>query len=183
MFTPATSSALEPRARVESQRADDTPSLTCRRLFERDLDKVVALEEESFEFPWRREDFLYCLTTGRCDGLVVEYRGELVAYIIYETRRRAISTLTCAVAPEFRRKGVGAFMMQRLVEKLDARRPEIVCVVREGNLVAQHFLKALGFKAWWVAQGFYCDTNEDAYRLTFRPDPDALVANRIRKVA
>jgi ribosomal protein S18 acetylase RimI-like enzyme len=61
-------------------------------------------------------------------------------------------------------------LTRALIERLDERRSKIVCVVRERNLTAQLFLRSLGFRAVWVARGYYFKTNEDAYRMTYRAD-------------
>lgn len=144
--------------------------LRLRWLCRRDFGALLALERASFEFPWTRDEFEYCVRTRNFGGLVVERDGEPAGYLCFETRNRSIRLLSVAVAEAERRRGVGTLLVQALIERLDARRSKIVCVVRERNLAAQLFLRGLGFRAVWVARDYYFKTNEDAYRMTYRAD-------------
>ena len=144
--------------------------LRLRWLCRRDFGALLALERAAFEFPWTRDEFEYCVRARNFGGLVVERDGEPLGYLCFETRNRSIRLLSCAVAEAERRRGVGTLLVRALIERLDERRSKIVCVVRERNLAAQLFLRNLGFRAVWVARGYYFKTNEDAYRMTYRVD-------------
>ena len=43
-----------------------------RWMIRRDMPEVLAVEGESFEFPWCEEDFLRCLRQRNCIGMVAE---------------------------------------------------------------------------------------------------------------
>lgn len=144
--------------------------LRLRWLCRRDFETLLELERASFEFPWTRDEFEYCLRARNFGGLVVERDGEPLGYLCFEARKRSFRLLSCAVAASERRRGVGTLLTRALIERLDERRSKIVCVVRERNLTAQLFLRSLGFRAVWVARGYYFKTNEDAYRMTYRAD-------------
>lgn len=144
--------------------------LRLRWLCRRDFRALLALERAAFEFPWTRDEFEYCLRTRNFGGLVVERDGEPLGYLCFEARKGSFRLLSCAVAESERRRGVGTLLTRALIERLDERRSKIVCVVRERNLAAQVFLRSLGFRAVWVARGYYFKTNEDAYRMTYRAD-------------
>lgn len=144
--------------------------LRLRWLCRRDFRALLALERAAFEFPWTRDEFEYCLRTRNFGGFVVERDGAPAGYLCFEARKRSFRLLSCAVAESERRRGVGTLLTRALIERLDERRSKIVCVVRERNLAAQVFLRSLGFRAVWVARGYYFKTNEDAYRMTYRAD-------------
>ncbi len=148
--------------------APSVDGLRLRWLCRRDFDALLALEREAFEFPWTRDEFERCVRTRNFGGLVVERDGEPVGYLCFEARRRSIRLLSCAVAKTERRRGVGTLLTRALIGRLDERRSELVCVVRERNLTAQLFLRSLGFRAVAVRRGYYLQTNEDAYRMTRR---------------
>ena len=144
--------------------------LRLRWLCRRDFGALLALERAAFEFPWTRDEFEYCLRTRHFGGLVVERDGEPLGYLCFEARKRSFRLLSCAVAASARRQGVGTLLVRALIERLNERRSKIGCVVRERNLAAQLFLRNLGFRAVWVARGYYFKTNEDAYRMTYCAD-------------
>jgi len=71
-----------------------------------------------------------------------------------------------AVNPDFRRRGVG----RRLLGLL--RNQAIVwATVRESNLGAQLFLRAMGFKARHVIRDHYDEIDESGYRFCYRQSP------------
>jgi len=139
-----------------------------RWMIRRDMREVLAIEQESFEFPWSDEDFTRCLRQRNCIGMVAEAGDAVVAFMIYELHRSRLHVLNFAVARSHRRLGVGTRMMQKLVGKLTPeRRSRIVLEVRETNLPAQLFFRAMGFRAISVLKDFYQDTTEDAYLMHF----------------
>jgi ribosomal-protein-alanine N-acetyltransferase len=140
-----------------------------RWMIRRDMPEVLAIEAESFEFPWSEDDFIRSLRQRNCIGMVAEYEDRVVGSMIYELHKSRIHVLNFAVAPEFRRCGVGSQMLAKLTAKLSSqRRSRIVLEVRETNLPAQLFFRENGFRAVSVLHGYYADTPEDAYIMQYR---------------
>jgi len=139
-----------------------------RWMIRRDMREVLDIEQEAFEFPWSDEDFTRCLRQRNCIGMVAEAGDSVVAFMIYELHRSRLHVLNFAVARSHRRYGIGTRMMEKLVGKLTPeRRSRIVLEVRETNLPAQLFFRALGFRATSVLRDFYQDTTEDAYLMHY----------------
>lgn len=139
-----------------------------RWLIRRDMPDVLAIERASFEFAWSEEDFLCSLRQRNCIGMVAEREGRIVGFMIYELHKSCLRLLNFAVAADTRRQGIGSQMMLRLADKLSQqRRREIVLEVRETNLEAQLFFKAVGFMALGVLRDRYDDTTEDAYLMRY----------------
>lgn len=140
-----------------------------RWMIRRDMLEVLEIENESFEFPWSEEDFVRCLRQRNCIGMVADYEDRVAGFMIYELHRNRLHILNFAVAPQFRRRGVGQQMVDKLVGKLSPqRRNRILLEVRETNLAAQLFFRDLGFRAISVLRDFYEDTTEDAYLMQYR---------------
>ena len=139
-----------------------------RWLIRRDMPDVLAIERASFEYSWTEEDFLCCLRQRNCIGMVAEREGRIVGFMIYELHKSRLKLLNFAIAVDARREGIGAQMMLRLADKLSQqRRREIVLEVRETNLAAQLFFRAVGFVALGVLRDRYDDTTEDAYLMRY----------------
>ncbi|MFM7205316.1 MAG: ribosomal protein S18-alanine N-acetyltransferase [Planctomycetaceae bacterium] len=137
-------------------------------MIRRDMPEVIGIEHEAFEFPWSEEDFTRCLRQRNCIGMVAELADSVVAFMIYELHRSRLHMLNFAVLRSHRRLGVGTQMMDKLVAKLTPdRRGRIVLEVRETNLAAQLFFRALGFRATSVLKDFYRDSTEDAYLMEY----------------
>jgi [ribosomal protein S18]-alanine N-acetyltransferase len=159
-----------------------------RWMIRRDMPEVLAIEGESFEFPWSEDDFIRCLRQRNCIGMVAEHDDRVVGFMIYELHKTRIHVLNFAVASDFRRRGVGCQMLAKLTGKLSAqRRSRIVLEVRETNLPAQLFFRENGFRAVSVLKNFYADSPEDAYLMQFRFRPEKVPAtipfSRITRMA
>ena len=140
-----------------------------RWMIRRDMPEVLATEADSFEFPWSEQDFIRCLRQRNCIGMVAEHDDHVIGFMIYELQKTRIHVLNFAVAPRYRRSGVGSQMVAKLTAKLSSqRRNRIQLEVRETNLAAQLFFRGNGFRAVSVLRSYYDDTPEDAYLMQFR---------------
>lgn len=158
-----------------------------RWMIRRDMNEVLEIERESFEFPWFEEDFIRCLRQRNCIGMVAEHGERVVGFMIYELHKTRLHILNFAVAQSARHKGIGRQMAEKLVSKLSSqRRTRISLEVRETNLAAQLFFKNVGFRATSVLRAYYEDSPEDAYLMQYRHVPDAIEVvpvNRIDRLA
>ena len=147
-----------------------------RWLVSRDMEEVLDIEQESFEFPWTEEDYLRCLRSRNCIGMVAEYHGQVAGYMIYELGKNKIQLLNMATASRFRHCGVATQMIAKLIGKLSLqRRNRITFEIRETNLPAQLFFRAAGFRATQVLRNFYEHMHEDAYLMQYRYTPEVNV--------
>jgi ribosomal-protein-alanine N-acetyltransferase len=148
-------------------------SVQIRWMIRRDMPEVLRIEHESFEFNWTEEDFLACLRQRNCIGMVAEHNEKVVGFMIYELHKTKLHVLNFAVHPSCRRIGIGRQMVSKLIGKLSShRRTKITLAVRETNLGAQLFFKALTFKATRVLRGYYEDSGEDAFLMQYRVNDD-----------
>ncbi|QDU58618.1 ribosomal protein S18-alanine N-acetyltransferase [Aeoliella mucimassa] len=158
-----------------------------RWMIRRDMGEVLQIEKGSFEFPWFEEDFVRCLRQRNCIGMVAEHGERVVGFMIYELHKTRLHVLNFAVAPEYRRLGIGQQMIEKLVSKLSSqRRTRISLEVRETNLSAQLFFKQNGFLATAVLRDFYDDSTEDAYVMQYRimnETEEYESSNRIHRLA
>jgi ribosomal-protein-alanine N-acetyltransferase len=140
-----------------------------RWMIRRDMPAVLCIEQAAFEFRWTEEDFLRCLRTRNCLGMVAEHDEQVVGFMIYELHKNRLHILNFAVDPRFARMGVGTAMVGKLVSKLSPeRKNRIMLEVRETNINAHLFFKSLGFRAISLLRGFYDDSAEDAYLMQYR---------------
>ncbi len=139
-----------------------------RWMIRRDMQEVVAIEREAFEFPWSEEDFTRCLRQRNCIGMAGEVADSVVAFMVYELQRTRLHVINFAVLRSHRRLGIGSHLLQKLLGKLTPEhRSRVLLEVRETNLPAQLFFRAHGFRAVSVLKDFYQDTTEDAYLMEY----------------
>jgi ribosomal-protein-alanine N-acetyltransferase len=142
-----------------------------RWMIRRDMEEVLLIENEVFPFPWSEEDFAVCMRGRNTIGMVAEVHGYVAGYMVYELRKRSLLLLNFAVDRCHQRQGVGLTMIDRLKGKLGGpprNRRFMETHVREGNLDACLFFKAMGFQATGVLRDYYDESPEDAYRFEFR---------------
>src|SRR6478609_4041278 len=149
-----------------------------RWMIRRDMPAVLAIEQECFEFPWYEDDFIRCLRQRNCIGMVAEASERVVGFMVYELHKHRLHVLNFAVSDAFRRRGIGTQMTKKLISKLSHdRRSRIMLEVRETNLPAQLFFRAVGFRAVSVLRDYYEDTTEDAYLMQYRYSASAAIGN------
>ena len=159
-----------------------------RWMIRRDMPEVLSAEQQSFEYAWTEDDFLRCLRQRNCIGMVAEHDDRIVGFMIYELHKNRLHVLNFAVASAFRRTGIGAQMVAKLIGKLSShRRTRIVLQTRETNLPAQLFFRIVGFRATEVLREHYEDTGEDAFVMQYlledslSDSPAGLPVNRIAR--
>jgi len=148
-----------------------------RWIIRRDMAEVVQIEQDSFlESAWTEEDFLRSLRQRNCIGMVAEHGDKVIGFMVYELHDKKLHLLNFAVAPAYRKLGVGRHMIDKLTSKLSShRRTRITLEVRETGLDAQMFFQRTGFKAVKVLRRYYDDTKEDAYLMEWRLNEEGTV--------
>lgn len=141
----------------------------------KDLDEVLLIEECSFRPPWSRGTFLSELEGENRYYVVADNEGEIIGYagIYYFFEEGHLTTL--AVAPHWRRKGIGKLLLSHLIEKSrQIGLKELSLEVRESNRVAQEMYRKFGFKIVARRKRYYVQPIEDAIimSLSFIPVPE-----------
>ena len=135
-----------------------------RRLDQRDLDTVEEIERTSYPTPWSRSMFAAELRkpSSIALGAYLE-EGVLVGYAFVSRYVDAWHVMNVAVAPDFRRRGIAATLLERVFEitASDPRRGYTL-EVRVSNAEAIRLYERLGFDARGIRRGYYTDNHEDA---------------------
>lgn len=148
-----------------------------RLVLSTDLNGIAEVEKSCFNMPWRVSDFARCLDRKHCNGLVIEGGGQILAFLVYEARRRSIQLINIGVRPDMIRKGLGTKLIKRLIAfMMDSECSKLQAELRETNLNAQLFLQKLGFQATSVVRRYFKDTSEDMYNMEYTLANNRLVA-------
>lgn len=132
-----------------------------------DLDEVVALERASFaQRPYGRLDFAYYLLTSRGGFVVAVSEGRVVGYVISVSRGREGSIQSIAVAPGWRRAGVGEALLRSAVDRLSTRAERVSLLVDVENEAAIGLYRKLSFKETGGVKRRYYPNGHDAMEMT-----------------
>ncbi len=162
---------------VVSRPPHSTEGLVLVPMEPEDLDDVLALEALCFPTPWTRQMFVEELAhpwaflevirpadSGQGDADV-----SVIAYQDFWIVPGEVHLLSIAVHPDYRRRGLGVFFLERLVKvgrRASAER--IVLEVRQSNESAKRLYERFGFEFSRVRKGYYSDTGEDAIEMIFQ---------------
>ena len=134
-----------------------------RAVTEADLAAIAALERRCFPDPWSMESFRAFV--GNVAFLAEDPTG-VVGYVFAHFGADVGEILNVAVAPEVRRGGIGASLVEAACTALVRHGVETVFLeVRESNVSAQTLYRGLGFSLVGRRRGYYRHPLEDALML------------------
>jgi ribosomal-protein-alanine N-acetyltransferase len=169
------------------------PNLTVRRLLQGDLPDLVQIEQPPPAPQWTKQDFRKIFQTGDTAGWVAVMSNRVVGYLIYQVtgqtpveeglidclRSRGrwapggearepftLTLMSLAVAPAWRRQGVGRALLEKVNQKLQQAGDCIEVTVPESNLPLQFLLRGAAYKAVSVRRGYF--GSEDGYLMERR---------------
>lgn len=147
---------------------------------EDDLDQVAAIEALSIRPPWSRAAFAAEIgkPTGRFWVLTDDETDAIVtAYAVFSFPADQAHLVTFAVHPDFRRKGLGVYLIRRLIHYVMRRGGNsVVLEVRKNNAAAVQLYQSLGFVVIHTVPRFYPD-GEDAYSMIYKTERDRLTGD------
>ena len=133
-----------------------------------DLEPILAIEKNSFKWPWGRLSFEGELRIKSSCNFVAKSteeptEGQIIAYAIWRLLADEMHILKVAVIPDRRGQGIAT----RLLERCFAWSVEQGAVsahleVRPSNVAAVELYRKLGFEVVGRRPKYYTDTKEDA---------------------
>jgi ribosomal-protein-alanine N-acetyltransferase len=128
-----------------------------------DAATLVAIERRCFSDPWSEAAFREALSSEWTFGLVAEGVRGAAGYLVGREVGGSGEILNLAVAPEFRRRGIGGAMLEEGLAAFRRRGAnEVFLEVRESNRSAQALYLARGFRAVGQRAAYYRNPREDA---------------------
>ena len=135
------------------------PEVSFRRVSEKDIEIIAAIERDVYAFPWTPGNFR--------DALLAGYRfwgcwhqsaqgEELIGYAIIMLAVDEAHLLNIAVKREWQSRGIGRHMLHFSME--EARKHECVMLyleVRPSNTSAIKLYESTGFRQWGVRRDYY----------------------------
>jgi ribosomal-protein-alanine N-acetyltransferase len=140
-----------------------------------DLDRVIAIEQESFTNPWTREMYVSELENHGVSFLFVARNRESlpIGFCAFWRIRDELHINNLAVLPAYRRQGVATALLSHVLREGAGQGVlRATLEVRTSNDAARQLYEQFGFSVAGVRRGYYSDPPEDALIL-WKNCPDA----------
>ena len=140
-----------------------------RTMTEFDLQPVMAIETEAYDFPWTPGIMSDCLRVGyHC--FVYEVDDEVRGYVIFSTVLDEVHLLNICIDPHYQNKGYGYALLSWLMNYVrgpylkENTSKTLYLEVRASNYAAIHLYETMGFNELGVRPNYYPAKNgkEDA---------------------
>ncbi len=137
-----------------------------------DLDQIMAIEQASFSMPWSRNLFLSEFRSPGVSTLLVALEPanpirSITGYIIFWLVEDEMHILNLAVAPAWRRRGIGRRLVLAGIRRAHLKGGRRAFLeVRASNTAAQKLYSDLGFSGTAVRRDYYDAPAEDAVVMT-----------------
>lgn len=141
-----------------------------RWMIRADMPEVLEIEQLCFAHAWTLDEFVRVLKQRNCIGIVCEYDGEIVGFMVYELFTARLALLNFAIHPSCQRRGFGTLMMDRLKTKLGGaqKRNRVTLLVSERNTDGLYFLRAMGWRAEGLIPEAYEHCDDDGILMGYR---------------
>ncbi len=144
--------------------------LSIRPMQEKDLDRVMQIEQRTFPNPWRRSFFLADMHRQDALCVIAENENGVAGYLV-AWGRNEVHIANIAIAAELRNQGIGTELMKRALEFAKQQAAENVYLeVRVSNTGAQRFYRRFGFIPTYIRKGYY-ENGEDAIVMELAVSP------------
>jgi len=138
-----------------------------RRVQERDIPAVAALEAEAFPEGAGEEQLRRMLSDGRHVLFLAEEEGTPAGHAWYEFVLDEGYVGNVAVTPSFRRRGLGrALTKAMLADAKESGLSFLTLEVRAGNAPARRLYESCGFQTAGARKNYYERPREDAVLMT-----------------
>ena len=140
------------------------PAPELRDLVSADLDRVAAIERDTFADPWSRKSFAGMIGQPHIRAIAaLGSNGEPIGYALGSFAADEGEILNIAVAKPARGAGVGRVLLDGLLERLrDEGAITFFLEVRRSNEAAIALYKSAGFRPLGVRPAYYVSPREDA---------------------
>lgn len=132
-----------------------------------DIDEVSELDKLCFSIPWSRNSFIDELSNKIAHYYVLRDDDIMIGYCGVWNVAGEGNITNIAVHPDYRRKGCGSMLMERLLTLAKELSLSLLTLeVREGNDAAQALYRKYGFEILGKRPNYYADNRETAYIMT-----------------
>lgn len=134
-----------------------------RKMTEKDVPQVAALEAANFSMPWSAQAFYEQLEKSNTLYMVAEKEGQIIGVCGLIESFGEADICNVSVEKSYHNRGVATTMLKDLIAEGKRRGISAFTLeVRAGNQAAIHLYEKMGFMKEGLRRGFYERPREDA---------------------
>jgi ribosomal-protein-alanine N-acetyltransferase len=131
------------------------PGLWFRRMTLGDVERVMKVEHEVYEFPWTEKIFSDCIRVGYYCWLALQ-RQNIVGHAVISVSAGESHMLNLSIAREYQRRGFGKEFIEFLIQQAQAKQAQTMLLeVRPSNIAAINCYNSAGFNEIGLRKGYY----------------------------
>ncbi|CAK0765374.1 (ribosomal protein S18)-alanine N-acetyltransferase [Gammaproteobacteria bacterium] len=139
---------------IPSRRAGLIPS-QLRPMRTADLEAIMVIERQAYEFPWTIGMFEDCLQVGYCCW-ICEDRQSLYGYGVMSVGAGECHILNLCISPELQGRGLGRYLMTHLLHLGRRHHADTAFLeVRSSNQAALGLYLSMGFNEIGLRRAYY----------------------------
>lgn len=141
------------------------PAIQIRRMEDKDVAAVMAIELAAYEFPWTDGIFRDCIRVGYRCRVLEQGNGDMTGYGVMSVGAGEAHILNLCVRSDARGRGYGRTLMIDFIDQARRLGADMMFLeVRPSNHSARKLYESLGFNEVGMRAGYYPARNgrEDA---------------------
>ena len=126
-----------------------------RRMTLGDVERVMRVEHEVYEFPWTEKIFSDCIRVGYYCWLALQ-RQNIVGHAVISVSAGESHMLNLSIAREYQRRGFGKEFIEFLIQQAQAKQAQTMLLeVRPSNTAAINCYNSAGFNEIGLRKDYY----------------------------
>jgi ribosomal-protein-alanine N-acetyltransferase len=143
---------------------DETPSQYIRPLKDADIENVLQIEQQVYNYPWSKAIFKDCLRVGYSNWAFIK-DDKFIGYVILSIAVGEAHILNICIDPSLKGQGLGKYFLSEVIQVAQIKGADCVFLeVRPSNIAAVNLYKKAGFKKIGQRKNYYpaAEGKEDA---------------------
>jgi len=142
----------------------NNPTPSFRRMDVGDIDTVMIVEKQVYQYPWTEGIFNDCIRVGYECWLAM-MKDDVIAHAVISVAAGESHILNISIDPDHQNKGIGKQFIEFLVDIAKSKQASVIMLeVRPSNVRAISCYNAVGFNEIGCRKNYYpaADGKEDA---------------------
>ena len=133
----------------------DSSTPRFRRFDYDDVDSIVEIEKQAYQFPWSVGIFNDCIRVGY-ECIALEIDKQLIGYSIMSVGAGESHILNLCIEPAYHNQGLGRKLLLHMIARATRLNAKTMFLeVRQSNLAARHLYESIGFNEIGIRRLYY----------------------------